>query len=715
MSDGIQAKATGQILTKLRAEAGVTQAALAQNLTVSPARVSRIESGDVELTQDEMAEYLRVLGTDRAADFGRYLQQAWSHIQRPDFEHPDLIPIRLAEETLQRIAELRTPELTSAFAKQLDLFEARIKQHAIYLQSTQHSIAFLGSIGVGKSTAICTLTGLRLQGPEQLNQQMALEVGGGGTTVCEVRIRRGPRWGLSITPRPDDAIRADVTDFCEYLIRVTSTDTSETPETNIGVPRETERVIRNMSRLTVVSKKDDGRKRIRTDPAKELVSTFPEVSALAVEILTRMDLPRRQTRVLWYPEGSSQAPMEWLQAEFAKINNGRNAEVTIPDLIEVTMPDAVFAHPHLQIEIIDTKGIDQTVQREDLERHFDDPRTLTVLCSAFLDAPEQAVQTLLERAISSGVSRVAETTLVLVLARPGEAAAMKDDSGNAVQDDHEGYDFKRDQVDLALRRITPAEFMVEFFNAKYDDLTPVRDSLLRALESMRRERHEQIHLLAAQIETLIANREREEATAVLQEALSHVRVWLERNRDGREPTGSVQRSLITAISTVHPASVRASVRRHGSWQNLDYYYQIGFEAKRIAAQHIKSRVDELAVIVTNLLHNKEFAAAHGILSELLAKANDLVESLLRKAQLTGQTLYEEALRGDVTFWQQSAEQWGLGSGYRERVANVSDGWFAVPDQQARRKVVLDFVQSAWQGLTDELEGLMTSVSEPVAS
>src|ERR1043166_1058026 len=126
MNDGIHVKATGLVLTKLRAEAGVTQAALAQNLTVSPARVSRIEAGEVELTHDEMAEYLRVLATDRAADFGRYLQQAWIHLQRPDFEHPDLLAIRLAEETLQRIAELRTPALTSAFAKQLDLFEARI-------------------------------------------------------------------------------------------------------------------------------------------------------------------------------------------------------------------------------------------------------------------------------------------------------------------------------------------------------------------------------------------------------------------------------------------------------------------------------------------------------------------------------------------------------------------------------------------------------------
>lgn len=710
MADDIQMGVIGQVLATLRAEAGVTQATVAQNLTVSPARVSRVESGEVELTPDEIAEYLRVLGTERAAAFGRFLCQTWEHLPRPDFEHPDLQAIREAEEILQRISRLRTPDLKSAFAKQLDLFEARIRQHADYLRSTNHGVAFLGSIGVGKSTAICTLAGLRLVGPEQLNQQMALEVGGGGTTVCEVRIQRGPRLGLSITPRSDDAIRADVTDFCEYLIRSSSDQVATSSDANVGVPRETERVIRNMSRLTVISKKEDAKKRLRTDPAKELVASFPDVPTLAVEILTRMDLPRRQTRTLWYPEGSAQKPMEWLQTEFARINNGKNPEVTIPDLIEVTTPDPVFAHPHLQIEIVDTKGIDRTVQREDLERHFDNPRTLTVLCSAFLDAPEQAVQTLLERAVSSGASRVAESSVVLVLARPGEAAAMKDDSGNAVQDEQEGYDFKRDQVDLALRRISPNEFHVEFFNAKNDDLEPVRNRLVARVDQMRQERRNQIGQLNVQVDNLIANREREETAAVLEEALRRVRVWLESNSDHETPGGAIQHSLITAINTVHPGSVRASVRRHGSWQNLDYYYQIGFEARRIAAQHIKTKVDELAVIINNLLQDEQLSPAHGILSELLAKANDSVDALLRKTQLTGQTIYEEALRGDAEFWQRCFDQWGQGGGYRERVAGLSDGWFGGEAQKARLKVVLEFVRSGWTGLTDELETVMASVS-----
>ena len=279
MSDAVQARATGQILTRLRSEAGVTQATVAQNLTVSPARVSRIESGEVELTQDEVAEYLRVLGTDKAAAFGTYLAQPWEHLPRPDFEHPDLHAIRDAE-GFPRINGLRTPDLKNAFAKQLDLFEARIRQHAEYLRSTNHGVAFLGSIGVGKSTAICTLAGLRLVGPEQLNQQMALEVGGGGTTVCEVRIQRGPRLGLSITPRSDDAIRADVTDFCEYLIarRPSRRQPLRTPTSACRGRRS---VSYKMSKLTVISKKEEDSKSAFGPTPRRSWSTRSQMSRLS--------------------------------------------------------------------------------------------------------------------------------------------------------------------------------------------------------------------------------------------------------------------------------------------------------------------------------------------------------------------------------------------------------------------------------------------------
>ena len=54
--------ALGKYLSSIRETAGLTQAELAKKVTVSPARISRIESGDASLTADEeLMELQRVL------------------------------------------------------------------------------------------------------------------------------------------------------------------------------------------------------------------------------------------------------------------------------------------------------------------------------------------------------------------------------------------------------------------------------------------------------------------------------------------------------------------------------------------------------------------------------------------------------------------------------------------------------------------------------
>lgn len=709
-------KMYGRALARLREEADLTQATVAQNLTVSAARVSRVESGDVELSEDEVRDFLRVIGTEGAAEFQAYLKQGWEHLSRPRFGHPDLVHLRRAEEVLQQIQGIRTPDLKSAFVNQLDLLKDRVFQCADYLKSTSHGLAFIGSIGVGKSTAICSLANMRIPHAKSLSQSMALEVGGGGTTVCEVRIRKGPRLGLRINPRSEDDIRADVTDFADFLLRVTSDASGKASSDNAaGIPRETERVIRNMSRLTVISKKDPAGKRIRRDPARELASDIRNGRELTVEILTRMDLQKRTTRTVWFPEDSPESQLHWLQSEFSRINNGRQPEFTIPDMIEVTVNEDVLSHPHLEFEIIDTKGVDQTVQREDLECHFDDPRTLVILCSGFLDSPEQACQSLLERAIAAGASRVVDSSLLLVLARPGEAAAMKDDAGEPVTDDAEGYEFKHDQVELALNRISTAPFNTQFFNAMYDDIAPVRHTIVERIESMREIRRRQIDLLATQITALVADKEREETLAVLNDALKRIRVWLDHHKTVDASAGSIQRSLLSAISTVHPRSLWASIRRRGSWNNLDYYYQIGYEARLIAARHMKSRVDELGVLVQNLLDDSDMSPAHGLVAELFERASEHSDALLKKAQLTGQTVYEEDLREDSDFWDNCDDQWGLGSGYRDRVGQLSDGWFRQGEHDRKQELVQTFIQGGWAQICSQLEEMMSDVSDVTAT
>ena len=57
------------------------------------------------------------------------------------------------------------------------------------------------------------------------------------------------------------------------------------------------------------------------------------------------------------------------------------------------MPEPIFGSRDLNIRIVDTKGIDQAAERQDIECHFDDPRTLVVLCSRFNDAQKLPCKT----------------------------------------------------------------------------------------------------------------------------------------------------------------------------------------------------------------------------------------------------------------------------------------------------------------------------------
>ncbi len=142
--------------------------------------------------------------------------------------------------------------------------------------------------------------------------------------------------------------------------------------------------------------------------------------------------------------------MHWLQKLFAEVNNGRNPEFTLPQKIEVLVPESVLSSSDYSFQIIDTRGISQDsyAARQDLESHFDDPRTIVVLCSTFLQAPEVNVQTLLRRAKEAGLKDVESKTIVLVLPHDDEASKVKDNAGSYVETDEEGYELKGDAVNL---------------------------------------------------------------------------------------------------------------------------------------------------------------------------------------------------------------------------------------------------------------------------
>ena len=698
--DGIM----GATVEKIRRAANLTQAEVAKRTRMSAAAISRVENGYGTL--EDMRGILDAINTEEARDCKTFLSHKWRHLERPPFHHPDRDHLLLAEQLLEETQQLKS-DASASFEKQIVIYEDEIKGAARFLIEESHDIAFVGEIGVGKTTAICSLADLRLREEKPFIRQMILESGAGGTTICEVQIVGGPAYGMIVEPRTELNLFQDVDDFSESLVmRLGNTDKDAI--STVGVSRESERAIRNMAGLSVVTQRDQNGKRHRHDPALELAKKISNATDLKFDILTRMNLASRKNPTVWYSNTLNDSPLKWLQSIYTKINNGRHPDFSVPDRIKVMLPDPVLNHEYLRLQIIDTKGIDQTSQREDIERHFDNPRTLVVLCSKFMSAPDTTVQTLLQRANDVGISDVADRTLILVLAQKDEAVEMKDHDGSLAADEREGYDMKREHVEAALVPLGLTQVPVIFFNSMSDGHVSTREEIVGFVERIRERKAERIKQLSKIVERLKYHREEEETKTVLTNAMRRVAIWLRNSANIGEVSERLHDQLISTIMSVHARSVWASTRRNGKWPNLDYYYQMGRGARTVAAKHVQRRITELNSVIQNLVADEELSRAHDLLKEILSYASHKVMVMLQSIELRGRTEYVESLGNDFEFWAKCQERWGQGIGYRDDIASLSEEWFN-HDMDTQREIIAVIV-SDWKKIVCRLRELISDIS-----
>lgn len=711
----------GPFLAKVREDAKISQSQLAQAVTFSTATISRIESGEKGATDEEISTMLQAIGTDAAKQLSNFMKQDWDELTRPAFDHPNCNALWEANLALRKLAALRhDKDLKAIFLRQIDLYEKELRRIAGFLASRDHQIAFIGSIGVGKSTAICKLIGgLLKHGEEKLDKQIVLETGAGGITLCEVHISKGPRYGLRIVPHTEDSIRRDVEDFCDYLMNSakptpTSKDEDEDGDP-LGISKEVVRAIRNMASLTEKRREENG-KRIRIDPAKELAKQFGSAQELCIHILTKMDLLRRQRRDMWYPENHPTSPEQWLQELFSAVNNGRHVDFTLPQKIEVIVPDPIFDSTDLPIRIVDTKGIDQTAERQDLECHFDDPRTLVVLCSRFNDAPEVALQSLLRRAKDAGARDIALKTVLFVLPRPDEALAVKYDDGTRVEDDNEGYDLKRDQIHLRLNQQGLSNVTVEFFNAREEGPKEMRARFIAKIIEHRKHYAAQISRLAASVDRLDENRENEQIRLVFEHVMSDLDSWIQTNRTVAISEDGVEEPLVAAISGMRYAStIRAAVVRYGDWYNLDYYHHLSYGVRKLAVEQIGAKIDAFKVIVDNLINNEALTPAKGFLEGVVGRIDAAVDEAYRRVQASGREAFKQTLAKDYEFWSKCENRWGAGPGYRVDISKYTEQEFDRDFLKEVQTLIVGLLESEWGAIVGLMESLLKEVpTESVA-
>jgi hypothetical protein len=676
-----------------------------------------VESGERELSADELQTVMAAIGTPAALQLATAIAREWSEIPRPPLDHPDQDLLWDAEQVCRALVELRRdPNVRHAFEQRLTEYIDGIRQGAGLLLKRNYDLAFIGSKGIGKSTAICKVTGLEVPSPDNAPPMPVLEAGGGGVTICDVHLGTGHGFGLLIEPCSEDEIRAHVTDFAEHIKGTLARVDDDGDENGQGIAQEVERAIRNLAGLKVRREKSPDGKATRRDEAKELAARTGSVREYVVEVLARMELHRRDRRDIWYDAASGRPPLAWLKDTFEQVNNGRHADFTLPNRIEIIVPQPLLGETDLSLRLIDTRGIDRTAARADLERRLDEPHTLALLCSHFNDAPSSAAYLLLERARQAGVRRLEGNVALLVLPRANEALAVKDEGGTRAQTVEDGYALKAEAATLALEPLGLSGLTIGFFNAFGDDPARLRTLLFDAIGAIRDGFRTRLREDLASARLLLANHEKEQVREVLRSAATMLRTWVTQNGAVPALSGHVQDSLLSQIHSAYASTVRATIRREGEWPNLDYGHHLGYGARRLAASALEPAVDRFKSVAGVMEDNPEYSEARDLIQQSQRVLESAFEELLRKVQLMGRTAFKDALKVDPTLWTQCEGEWGRGPGYRDRVAHWNRQWFSEPARQEVERELLELVSREWAVLLKRLSSLLeVEEFEPVST
>ena len=707
MSSSVQ---IGKYLAQLREKAGFKQNELAAKVTWSPAVLSRVESGERTVNSDELTAIVEAIGSPNALRFAETIGRNWEYLTEPFPDHPDDELLWQAESALKRIAEMSgNPDVKNVFVRRLEEYRYVLHRAAEITLGVEYSVAFVGDIGVGKSTAICRSADLEVH--ESTKIEPVLEAGAGGITVCEVHLVQGPQYGILVDPVSEGELRREVSEFAQYLIGRFSNgeeDNSEGSEAH-GTSREIERAIRNMSGLRNERVRGEDGSRHSVDRARELAQKLDEdgrdADALAIEILARINLPHRSRHELWYPGLSTKSELRWLKDVFLEVNNGRHPEFSLPKRIQVMVPRPVLEEGSLSIRIVDTKGIDGTAERWDIEHHLNDAKTIVVLCSKFNDAPSSSVQQVLKRAVDGQFPDLQSKAAVLVLPRPDEALAMKIDTGEPAVNVEEGYELKGDQAQMILDTRGLHTAGLEFFNVREDDVENLNSFLFRLVRDLRRVHVGRLGEVISETNTLIDNFEKEQESETLRVAARQLNIWIEHNGQVSLAEVAVQESLLQAIGNAHASSVRASVRREGDWYNLDYSHQLGFGARVRAARTIRPKQKSLSAIIDNLLNDPEMEEAHGLLNQALHLLDAGVTTLLRNCQQLGVTFHTGTLQPASDLWQRCEARWGEGTGYRDAVRGYHKEWFERESERIEERFK-NLVQGEWRRTLERLTSIL---------
>ena len=705
-TDVAQVRELGRELARIRELAELTQADLAKRLGVSQTVVSRTETGERQMESDELQRFAEAIGTEEARGMVTRISRVWSELSRPPLGHPDHDLLWTAEGALRGLrALLGQPAIAQAFARRIESLCDEIEAAAGKLLKRECSLVFIGKIGVGKTSAICHIADLVVARRGSPRPTPVLDVGAGRTTLCEVHIRTGPT-SIVVEPCTDAEMRAHVEDFADKLLyAIMRGDNKGAAQDDQIMSREVERAIRNMADLRRPSRGDVG-----PDPARELARRVAEeelerggdeqgvARRLQFEIESRVRTDLRRRLNMQWDEGTGQDHLQWLRSEFHRINIGDNPEFPIPRRIEVFVNGSLLPDAEgVAVNIVDTKGLDETVARADIEKHVGASHTVLVLCSGFNEAPGTEATNLLRRASEAGMEGTGIQGVALGLPKFDEALHTLDDAGETVESIEVGYRIKTEIVEETVHQsLGFGDISVSFLNSHEDDPGPIRRALSMHIDMVFQSYRNTVDELVMSSGRLTDNYQDEQAQEVVRQAAEWVMSWINKNRiiDLSSIKKKTESSLLDHVRTAYAATIHATMRRKGGWPNLDYRHQLGYGARLVVSSVLGPRVRSFGDLCDTFLESEEHLHAQTLLSQVRRSIERAFQEVTERVRLIGEMGFHNSLEGQDEFWGRGVRRWGGGPGYVEEIWGMNRLWFS--NNGALNEEVEATVSSEWK-------------------
>ena len=604
------------------------------------------------------------------------------------------------------------------------------------LDIQKYKIVFIGTIGAGKTTAICHLFNLvdDVEKSVEINKKKKnikvteplFSTGSGRTTISEVVIKSHEKVYIEIEPYSKDKLEVLINEFCESFY----SSNSEGDVISIEIERAL-RSITNLKKLTKKNKDKNGKVTSKTiDFAKEKAKeiSLEEFKRYAFE---NAKLDNRIYNIndskLFCPQLVN--PKQWLKENFEKINKAEISNFSLPKKIYIYVNDKIFGASELSLfdSIIDTKGIDENPIRPDLRDYIEQEDTICLFTSSYNDSPETNVRELMKYFLTQQSKNYEDRFVTFVMPHKGEPEKENDGDGSRGS----GIEIKKDIIgsvfDSLKISFTKDNILfydaLQFYDSKgridrdydKDDIQEVKDKIILGINCIIDNRKEKLFKEISNIKEsfqLIQEGKplSKEETDLIDDAIAKIRDIS--NIDRRIPS-FIYEEFIDKYIDYYSENYKAWNTKDAIHRRLGTFEVRGFDTyfdAKVVAEGTDE--DEMLRKFTKEL-NAEVKQIINDLGNSLKELKTLTPEIIKRFEIqydifidTVGDQIEAFLRNNnenIIFWRELIDRRGKGAGYNQDVCTILRRKLEILDTGvSANRILQEYSEKEWKQTIDKI-------------